>query len=182
MPKQKSDREQYLIRIGETLVPVNREIYEAYYGGERRERYQAERDQAHGTLYFSAMGEEGADVLEILPASGENPLDTLERRERDLLLSAALHRLPGPDGTSCPGPGLPGGKGSAKGQSANGSSVSSNPCILTCRRPCRSQCSCPDENANNPPCLWKRPPKMKSISSFEEIPCRSIASTIFQRQ
>lgn len=99
MPKQKSDREQYLIRIGETLVPVNREIYGAYYGGERRERYQAERDQAHGTLYFSAMGEEGADVLEILPASGENPLDTLERRERDLLLSAALHRLPGPDRT-----------------------------------------------------------------------------------
>ena len=41
MPKQKSDREQYLIRIGETLVPVNREIYGAYYGGERRERYQA---------------------------------------------------------------------------------------------------------------------------------------------
>ena len=81
------------------LVPVNREIYGAYYGGERRERYQAERDQAHGTLYFSAMGEEGADVLEILPASGENPLDTLERRERDLLLSAALHRLPGPDRT-----------------------------------------------------------------------------------
>ena len=92
MPKQKSDREQYLIRIGETLVPVNREIYGAYYGGERRERYQAERDQAHGTLYFSAMGEEGADML-------ENPLDTLERRERDLLLSAALHRLPGPDRT-----------------------------------------------------------------------------------
>ena len=55
MPKQKSDREQYLIRIGETLVPVNREIYGAYYGG--------------------------------------------ERRERDLLLSAALHRLPGPDRT-----------------------------------------------------------------------------------
>ena len=99
MPKQKSDREQYLIRIGETLVPVNREIYGADYGGERRERYQAERDQAHGTLYFSAMGEEGTDVLEILPASGENPLDTLERRERDLLLSAALHRLPGPDRT-----------------------------------------------------------------------------------
>ena len=68
MPKQKSDREQYQIRIGETLVPVNREIYGAYYGGERRERYQAERDQAHETLYFSAMGEEGADVLEILPA------------------------------------------------------------------------------------------------------------------
>lgn len=45
------------------------------------------------------MGEEGADVLEILPASGENLLDTLERRERDLLLSAALHRLPGPDRT-----------------------------------------------------------------------------------
>ena len=45
------------------------------------------------------MGEEGADVLEILPASGENPLDTMERRERNLLLSAALHRLPGPDRT-----------------------------------------------------------------------------------
>lgn len=99
MPKQKANREEYLIRIGETLVPVNREIYGAYYGGERRERYQAERDQAHGTLYFSAMGEEGADVLEILPASGENPLDTMERRERNLLLSAALHRLPGPDRT-----------------------------------------------------------------------------------
>ena len=98
MPKQKSDREQYLIRIGETLVPVNREIYGAYYGGERRERYQAERDQAHGTLYFSAMGEEGADVLEILPASGENPLDTLERRERDLLLSAPCTAFRDPTG------------------------------------------------------------------------------------
>lgn len=147
MPKQKSDRKQYLIRIGETLVPVNREIYGAYYGGERRERYQAERDQAHGTLYFSAMGEEGADVLEILPASGENPLDTLERRERDLLLSAALHRLPGPDQTlirqlywdGLPRTGIAGRKGSAKGQSANGSSVSSNPYIPTCRKPCRSR-------------------------------------------
>ena len=67
MPKQKADREQYRIRIGEAIVPVNREIYHTYYGGERQERYQVERDQAHGTLHFSAMGEEGVDVLEILP-------------------------------------------------------------------------------------------------------------------
>ena len=78
---------------------MQEKIAAVFLGGERRERYQAERDQAHGTLYFSAMGEVRADVLEILPASGENPLDTLERRERDLLLSAALHRLPGPDRT-----------------------------------------------------------------------------------
>ncbi len=97
MPKQKADREQYRIRIGEAIVPVNREIYHTYYGGERQERYQVERDQAHGTLHFSAMGEEGVDVLEILPVRGETPLDTMERRERDAFLSAALYRLPGPD-------------------------------------------------------------------------------------
>lgn len=113
MPKQKADREQYRIRIGEAIVPVNREIYHTYYGGERQERYQVERDQAHGTLHFSAMGEEGVDVLEILPVRGETPLDTMERRERDAFLSAALYRLPGPDrgsstGTSCPGPESPG--------------------------------------------------------------------------
>ena len=97
MPKQKADREQYLIRIGGAIVPVNREIYHTYYGGERQERYQAERDQAHGTLHFSAMGEGGVDVLEILPVRGETPLDTMERRERDAFLSAARYRLPGPD-------------------------------------------------------------------------------------
>ena len=90
MPKQKADREQYRIRIGGAIVPVNREIYHIYYGGERQERYQVERDQAHGTLHFSAMGEEGVDVLEILPVRGETPLDTMERRERDAFLSAAL--------------------------------------------------------------------------------------------
>ena len=113
MPKQKADREQYRIRIGEAILPVNREIYHTYYGGERQERYQVERDQAHGTLHFSAMGEEGVDVLEILPVRGETPLDTMERRERDAFLSAALYRLPGPvrgssTGTSCPGPESPG--------------------------------------------------------------------------
>ena len=97
MPKQKADREQYRIRIGEAIVPVNREIYHTYYGGERQERYQVERDQAHGTLHFSAMGEGGVDVLEILPVREETPLDTMERRERDAFLSAALYRLPGPD-------------------------------------------------------------------------------------
>ena len=56
-----------------------------------------ERDQAHGTLHFSAMGEGGVDVLEILPVRGETPLDTMERRERDAFLSAVLYRLPGPD-------------------------------------------------------------------------------------
>ena len=73
MPKQKADREQYRIRIGEAIVPVNREIYHTYYGGERQERYQVERDQAHGTLHFSAMGEEGVDVLENPSGTGRDP-------------------------------------------------------------------------------------------------------------
>lgn len=55
MSREFKQRENYVIRVGAELVPVSREVYEAYHKMERRERYLVERDQDNSLILFSTL-------------------------------------------------------------------------------------------------------------------------------
>lgn len=55
MSKEFKQRDNYVIRVGAELVPVSREVYEAYHRMERRERYLIERDQDNSLILFSTL-------------------------------------------------------------------------------------------------------------------------------
>lgn len=93
MAKQKRIRDQYLVYVNGQTVEVTPDVYHVWYGGERKERYQQERDAHFGVLPFSSMGDEQTEILEVLPAV-ENTEATVEQNETYRDLYAALRRLP----------------------------------------------------------------------------------------
>ena len=92
MARPKAVRDHYYIIMEGQKIEVSREVYYAWYGGERQERYQKERQAKFGVSTFSGMGEEDSDVLEILPANG-NTEEEVEKAEQLQLLHTALQSL-----------------------------------------------------------------------------------------
>lgn len=55
MSKKRKIRENYFIKVDKELVPVTREVYEAYYEMENRERYLQRLDRKYGLLFFGGL-------------------------------------------------------------------------------------------------------------------------------
>ena len=58
---------QHYIRIKDSLVPVSRKVYTAYYKALRREKYLVERDQTHGLLSYHALDTDEWQGENVLP-------------------------------------------------------------------------------------------------------------------
>lgn len=93
MARHKANREKYFIRLGGRRIEVSREVYWAWYGGERQERYQQERDAHFGVVGFDDLNVEGMDVLGNIP-SADDTQEAVERREEHQELHRALQTLP----------------------------------------------------------------------------------------
>lgn len=66
MSKNHKPREGYFINVDGTLVTVTREVYEAYYEMENRERYLQRLDRKHGLLFFGGL-EDSANYVDNIP-------------------------------------------------------------------------------------------------------------------
>ena len=62
----KNDRKKYFIKIQGVLVEVTDEIYIAYYGMERKEKYLIEKDKAHGLLHYDSWDSQEANGVDLL--------------------------------------------------------------------------------------------------------------------
>lgn len=92
MARQKAIREKYFINLNGQQIEVSQEVYYAYYGGERRERYLDERDTNFGVTTFSNLTDNEHDILDILPSNSNVQVD-VEQKESIQRLRAALHNL-----------------------------------------------------------------------------------------
>lgn len=64
--KKPSEREKYVLPAGGgAFVEVTREVYLEWHQSRRRERYQAEKKQAHGVCSLEALGENALYVLPV---------------------------------------------------------------------------------------------------------------------
>ena len=88
MARQKASRENYYIRIDRELVEVTPEVYHAYYGSARQERYQEEKQQKNGVSVFSSLGDDDMDITEILPSSNDVAYEVEKKAEYKNLYSA----------------------------------------------------------------------------------------------
>lgn len=97
MAKSFKERDNYIIRIGEQLVPVTREVYECYYSMDRKERYQEERDQANGLVSLSSFTDK-TDGLDLDVEDPKTDVEELFQRQcvRDMV-KAAVESLKGND-------------------------------------------------------------------------------------
>ncbi|NDO37734.1 sigma-70 family RNA polymerase sigma factor [Anaerotruncus colihominis] len=93
MARKKAIRDHYYISLEGKKIEVSQEVYYAWYGGERQERYQEERARHFGVRTFSSMGDEENDILEALPGA-EDTESQVERKEAFRELYAALNCLP----------------------------------------------------------------------------------------
>lgn len=48
-----TNREKYFIKIGDVLIEVTKEVYDAYYSVERHMRTLDEKDERNGTSYIA---------------------------------------------------------------------------------------------------------------------------------
>ena len=62
----KNDRKKYFIKIQGVLVEVTDEIYIAYYGMERKEKYLIEKDKAHGLLHYDSWDSQEANGVDFI--------------------------------------------------------------------------------------------------------------------
>ena len=66
-----TNREKYFIKIGDALVEVTKEVYEAYYSVERHMRTLDEKDARNGTVLYSNLDTKktlGVEMLRDLTA------------------------------------------------------------------------------------------------------------------
>lgn len=82
-----TNREKYIIKIGDALVEVTREVYDAYYSVERHVRTLDEKDERNGTVQYSNL-----DTKEILGVEMLRDL-TAEPVEDEALLRILAERL-----------------------------------------------------------------------------------------
>ena len=71
MARHKKIRDKYFINLNGQKIEVSQEVYYAWYGGERQERYQEEKDSDFDVKPFSALGTEDTDILEILASADD---------------------------------------------------------------------------------------------------------------
>lgn len=84
-----TNREKYIIKIGDVLVEVTREIYDAYYSVERHMRTLDEKDKRNGTVPYSNLDTKetlGVEMLRDLTA------EPVEDEALLRILSEQLHQ------------------------------------------------------------------------------------------
>ena len=96
MARHKKIRDKYFINLNGQKIEVSQEVYYAWYGGERQERYQEEKDSDFDVKPFSALGTEDTDILEILASADDVQGETESRMIREEL-TTALGQLPPED-------------------------------------------------------------------------------------
>ena len=96
MARHKKIRDKYFINLNGQKIEVSQEGYYAWYGGERQERYQEEKDSDFDVKPFSALGTEDTDILEILASADDVQGETESRMIREEL-ATALGQLPPED-------------------------------------------------------------------------------------
>lgn len=96
MARQKAIREKYFINLNGQQIEVSQEVYYAYYGDERKERYLDEQDKKRHVFVFSALEEKDRNLLEFL-RSAENTEEDVERQEKCKWIRTALQKLPQKD-------------------------------------------------------------------------------------
>ena len=96
MARHKKIRDKYFINLNGQKIEVSQEVYYAWYGGERQERYQEEKDSDFDVKPFSALGTEDTDILEILASTDDVQGETEGRMLREEL-TTALGQLPPED-------------------------------------------------------------------------------------
>lgn len=96
MARHKKIRDKYFINLNGQKIEVSQEVYYAWYGGERQERYQEEKDSDFDVKPFSALGTEDTDILEILASADDVQGETESRMIREEL-ATALGQLPPED-------------------------------------------------------------------------------------
>ena len=96
MAKQKAVRDKYIINLNGQKIEVSQEVYYAWYGGERQERYQEEKDTDNDVKPFSALGPEDTDILEVLAGEDDVQSETESCMIREEIASA-LGQLPSED-------------------------------------------------------------------------------------
>lgn len=96
MARHKKIRDKYFINLNGQKIEVSQEVYYAWYGGERQERYQEEKDSDFDVKPFSALGTEDTDILEILASTDDVQGETESRMIREEL-TTALEQLPPED-------------------------------------------------------------------------------------
>ena len=84
MGRTPKERSKYIIFIEGTSVEVTREVYRAYYSGNRAERYQAELDQHYGLLHMSEMEDQLVDADKRLHAWCKNHYRSVDKRMRPI--------------------------------------------------------------------------------------------------
>ena len=84
-----TNREKYFIKIGDALVEVTKEVYEAYYSVERHMRTLDEKDARNGTVLYSNLDTKktlGVEMLRDLTA------ESVEDEALLRILSERLHK------------------------------------------------------------------------------------------
>ena len=96
MARHKKIRDKYFINLNGQKIEVSQEVYYAWYGGERQERYQEEKDSDFDVKPFSALGTEDTDILEILASTDDVQGETESRMIKEEL-TAAMGQLTSED-------------------------------------------------------------------------------------
>ncbi|RDY32006.1 sigma-70 family RNA polymerase sigma factor [Lachnotalea glycerini] len=82
------------IRIENTLVEVSQEVYDEYYRMDRQERYQVERDNDKGTLYYEAFSLEDISGEEMIADVKQKSVEEeIEQKYMLILLKKAIQNL-----------------------------------------------------------------------------------------
>ena len=82
MGRKPKIRENYYVCVNGQTVEVTKEVYQAYYGGSRKERYEEEKDKANGLLYFGQLEASGAsDCNELIEDPNADLMANLFEKE-----------------------------------------------------------------------------------------------------
>jgi RNA polymerase sigma factor (sigma-70 family) len=95
MARHKKIRDKYFINLNGQKIEVTREVYEAWYGGERKERYLEERERDFGVYPASSLTDADGELDPLDAAqSSANTEEEVEQKEEYAELYKALHTLP----------------------------------------------------------------------------------------
>lgn len=95
MARHKKIRDKHFINLNGQKIEVTREVYEAWYGGERKERYLEERERDFGVYPASSLTDADGELDPLDAAqSSANTEEEVEQKEEYAELYKALHTLP----------------------------------------------------------------------------------------
>lgn len=95
--KRPKERERYVLRIGGTLVDVNREVYLEWYQSRRREKYQQERNRKQGICSLDELEEKRGSCAGIEFCSHESVENEALRNALRDEVNGALGKIDGED-------------------------------------------------------------------------------------